>query len=239
MAVRAGQVLARLDYAPPRAALNLAQAQVEAARRAVRESEVRLAEARLTLRRRLQLVEDRVTRAEVDQAQAEVDSVEARIQAAGQQVAVAERQSGVQQTELDNTMIRARSAARGTAQGRPARRDGVAGLGRRRLHPHRDVTIVDMRSLEIEVDVNESLHQPVKRRNSAWSPCSTPIPTGRSRPTSSRPFLDCRSPESHGAGPRLLRRARSADLARHGRQGALPPRRGGSAHGRQRTGLGR
>src|SRR6187431_1640582 len=58
MAVREGQVLARLDDAQPRAALELAKAQAEAARRAVRESEVRLAEAKLTLKRRLQLVKD-------------------------------------------------------------------------------------------------------------------------------------------------------------------------------------
>ena len=69
---------------------------------------MRLAEAKLTLKRRLQLVKDSLsTQAEVDQAQAEVDSVEARIQAAQQQVAVAERQIAVQQTDLDNTVIRA------------------------------------------------------------------------------------------------------------------------------------
>ena len=49
MAVREGQVLARLDDATARAGLALAVAQVEAATRAVRENEVRLDEARLTL----------------------------------------------------------------------------------------------------------------------------------------------------------------------------------------------
>ena len=43
MAVRQGQVLARLDDATLRAALALAEAQAEAARRGVRENEVRLA----------------------------------------------------------------------------------------------------------------------------------------------------------------------------------------------------
>src|SRR4029450_2464077 len=93
MAVREGQVLARLDDSTPRAMLQLTMAQAESARRAVTESEVRLAEAKLTLKRRLQLVKDSLsTQAEVDQAQAEVDSVAARIQAAQQQVEVAERQ---------------------------------------------------------------------------------------------------------------------------------------------------
>jgi multidrug efflux pump subunit AcrA (membrane-fusion protein) len=50
-AVRQGQVLARLDDGTLRASLALAHAQVDAARRAVRENEVRLHEAKLTLAR--------------------------------------------------------------------------------------------------------------------------------------------------------------------------------------------
>jgi RND family efflux transporter MFP subunit len=157
MAVREGQILARLDDAQPRAALELAKAQAEAARRAVRESEVRLAEAKLTLQRRLQLVRNSLaTQAEVDQAQAEVDSVEARIQAAEQQVAVADRQIAVQQTELDNTVIRAPFS--GVALSKDAQPGEMvspvsAGGGFTRTGIS---TIVDMGSLEIEVEVNEA-----------------------------------------------------------------------------------
>jgi RND family efflux transporter MFP subunit len=157
MAVREGQILARLDDAQPRAALELAKAQAEAARRAVRESEVRLAEAKLTLNRRLQLVKASLsTQAEVDQAQAEVDSVEARIQAAQQQVAVAERQIAVQQTDLDNTVIRAPFS--GVALSKDAQPGEMvspvsAGGGFTRTGIS---TIVDMGSLEIEVEVNEA-----------------------------------------------------------------------------------
>jgi multidrug resistance efflux pump len=92
-AVRAGQVLARLDDSSIRAALTLAEAQVGAARQGVRESEVRLAEARLTLSRTTQLFERKlVTEADVDRARAEVDSLGARIDATREQVKVAERQ---------------------------------------------------------------------------------------------------------------------------------------------------
>ena len=49
MAVRQGEVLARLDDASARAGLALANAQLEAARGAMRETEVRVAEAQLTL----------------------------------------------------------------------------------------------------------------------------------------------------------------------------------------------
>ena len=51
MAVTEGQVLARLDDSTARAALALAVAQAESARKAVTENEVRLAQLRLTLRR--------------------------------------------------------------------------------------------------------------------------------------------------------------------------------------------
>ena len=157
MAVKEGQVLARLDDANARAALLLAEAQAEAARRGVAEMEVRLAEARVTLRRRLQLVKDGLaTQAEIDQAQAEVDSIDARIAASRQQVRVAESQIAVQQTDLDNTVIRAPFS--GVAISKDAQPGEMvspvsAGGGFTRTGI---CTIVDMRSLEIEVDVNEA-----------------------------------------------------------------------------------
>jgi len=157
MAVREGQVLARLDDATARALLALAETQVGAARSALRESDVRLAEARLTLGRREQLRRDGiVTQADVDQAQAEVDSIEARIAAARQQVVVAESQVALQRTELDNTVIRAPFS--GVAISKDAQPGEMvspvsAGGGFTRTGI---CTIVDMSSLEIEVDVNES-----------------------------------------------------------------------------------
>ena len=82
MAVTEGQVLARLDDATLKAGLALADAQATAARSGVRENEVRLAEAKVTLARRNQLLADKlVTQADVDAARAEVDSLEARISA--------------------------------------------------------------------------------------------------------------------------------------------------------------
>ena len=157
MSVREGQILARLDDSTARAALALAQAQVEAARSSLRESEVRLAEAKLTLGRREQLLKEGIApQADVDQARAEVDSLIARIAAAREQVLVAERQVALQQTDLDNTIIRAPFA--GVAISEDAQPGEMvspvsAGGGFTRTGIS---TIVDMRSLEIEVDVNES-----------------------------------------------------------------------------------
>jgi RND family efflux transporter MFP subunit len=163
MAVREGQVLARLDDATARAGLALAVAQVEAATRAMRENEIRIEEAKLTLTRRQQLFKDIVvSRAEVDSAQAEVDSYDARIAAARQQVTVAQSQLALQQTELDNMVIRAPFS--GVAISKDAQPGEMvspisAGGGFTRTGI---CTIVDMRSLEIEVDVNESYINRVK-----------------------------------------------------------------------------
>lgn len=163
MAVREGQVLARLDDSAYRAALGLAQAQLEASRGAVRETEVRLAEAQLTLKRRVQLAADGIAnQAEVDQARAEVDSLAARIASSRAQVNVAASQVALQQTDLDNTIIRAPFG--GVAISKDAQAGEMvspvsAGGGFTRTGI---CTIVDMKSLEIEVDVNESYINRVK-----------------------------------------------------------------------------
>ena len=157
MAVKEAQVLARLDDSSFKAALELAEAQAEAARRAVRENEVRLVEATLTLGRVLHLVKEKLTTAaELDRARAEVDSLDARIAAARAQVRVAERQIEINRTNLDDATIRAPFS--GVAISKDAQPGEMvspisAGGGFTRTGI---CTIVDMRSLEIEVDVNEN-----------------------------------------------------------------------------------
>ena len=157
MHVRQGQVLARLDDAQIRAAYQLAAAQQGAAQKAIEESEVRLRQARLTLGRRQQLLKEGVVgQADLDDAQAEVDSLEARIVAARQQEEVAARQVAVQKTQLDDTVIRAPFS--GVAISKDAQPGEMvspvsAGGGFTRTGIS---TIVDMSSLEIEVDVSES-----------------------------------------------------------------------------------
>ena len=157
MAVREGQILARLDDSNPRASLAFAEAQVEAAKRNIAENEVRLADARLTLGRRTQLVKERVaSQSEVDQSQADVDSMVARIAASREMVKVAERQVAMQQTDLDNTIIRAPfSGVAITKDAQPGEMVSPvsAGGGFTRTGI---CTIVDMKSLEVDVDVNEA-----------------------------------------------------------------------------------
>jgi RND family efflux transporter MFP subunit len=157
MAVREGQVLARLDDSTARAALALADAQAEAARQSVQENEARLAQARVTLNRMAELLtEGVVTQADVDQARLDVDATAARLASLGEQIKVAERQVELQQAELDNTVIRAPfSGVAVTKDAQPGEMVSPvsAGGGFTRTGI---CTIVDMRSLEIEVDVNES-----------------------------------------------------------------------------------
>ena len=163
MAVKEGQVLARLDDAMYRAALALAEAQAEASRRGINENEVRLAEAKLNYNRFAALLKEGiVTQADVDTAKAAVDSIAARIGMLNQQTKVAERQIDMAQTDLDNTIIRAPFS--GVAISKDAQPGEMvspvsAGGGFTRTGI---CTMVDMRSLEIEVDVNESYINRVK-----------------------------------------------------------------------------
>jgi RND family efflux transporter MFP subunit len=157
MAVKAGQVLARLDDTTLRRYLELAEAELAASRGAAAETEVRLKEAQLTLARARALVRDGISgQAELDKAEAEVDALKARLDLTREQVTVAERQVSVRRTDLDDTVIRAPFA--GVAISKDAQPGEMvspvsAGGGFTRTGIS---TIVDMASLEIEVDVNES-----------------------------------------------------------------------------------
>ncbi len=156
-AVRKGQVLARLDDSQVRASLAVGEAQLETARRGAAEDEARLREAELTLGRREQLVKEQViSKSELDSARAEVESLRARIAVATQQIRVAESIVSQRRTDLADMEVRApfdgvaitKDAQPGemispVSAGGGFTRTGVA-------------TIVDMSSLEVEVDVNES-----------------------------------------------------------------------------------
>ena len=156
-AVHKGQVLARLDDSQVRASLVVGEAQLETAKRGFAEDEARLREAELTLARREQLVKEQViSKSELDSARAEVESLRARIEVAHQQVRVAE--SIVSQRRTDLADMEVRAPFDGVAISKDAQAGEMispvsAGGGFTRTGV---ATIVDMTSLEIEVDVNES-----------------------------------------------------------------------------------
>jgi RND family efflux transporter MFP subunit len=155
--VREGQILAHLDDTQVRAALGYAEAQLAAARTAAAEDQARLKQAELTLGRMQQLQKENVVgKAELDNAQAEVEALRARIAHSQQQVDVAARQVDVQRTNLNDMVVRAPFT--GVAISKDAQPGEMispvsAGGGFTRTGI---CTIVDMTSLEIEVDVNES-----------------------------------------------------------------------------------
>ena len=156
-AVRRGQVLARLDDSQIRSMLKVTEAQLAAAERGAAEDQARLREAQLTLDRRQQLVKEKVlSRAELDSAEAQVASLEARIAMARQQVEVVRSQVNAAHTDLADMVVRA--PFDGVAISKDAQPGEMispvsAGGGFTRTGI---CTIVDMSSLEIEVDVSES-----------------------------------------------------------------------------------
>jgi RND family efflux transporter MFP subunit len=164
MEVRQGQVLARLDDATPRKHLALAEARLTSQRRALTETEVRLREAKLNRQRMRRLLEEGVsTQAQVDEADAESDSLAARLEVGRQEVTVAEREVALGRQDLEDTVIRAPFS--GVAVSKDAQPGEMispvsAGGGFTRTGI---CTLVDMQSLEIEVDVNESYIQRVRR----------------------------------------------------------------------------
>ena len=157
MQVREGQILARLDSSNVERNLRLAEAQLGSAKSSLAETNALLAEAKLRLDRTQALVKDDVlSQAQLDAVQAETDSLEARLARQGEDAAVAERRLGVWQQQLEDTVIRSPfSGIVTTKDAQPGEMISPvsAGGGFTRTGIG---TVVDMASLEIEVDVNES-----------------------------------------------------------------------------------
>jgi len=157
MEVEEGQVLARLDDSNIRAGFELARAQLESARRGLDETRALLEEAELNLERQRQLVaQNLASAAELDRARAVERSLAARLQRNAADVEVADRQVDIYRQQLEDTIIRAPFAgvvvAKNAQPGEmvsPVSAGGGftrTGIG----------TIVDMASLEVEIDVNEA-----------------------------------------------------------------------------------
>jgi RND family efflux transporter MFP subunit len=157
MRVQAGQVLARLDASNLEASLKLAEAQAQAAQAALAETQVRLELAEREWRRIQELADTGVaSEADLDQARAEVNSLRARLERQRAEVAVGERQVAVLLQQLEDLVIRAPfDGVVTTKDAQPGEMVSPvsAGGGFTRTGI---CTIVDMTSLEIEVDVNES-----------------------------------------------------------------------------------
>jgi RND family efflux transporter MFP subunit len=157
MVVEEGQVLARLDDSDARRRYEAIRAERDVAGAAIHELEVNLADAERTLRRTTELHADGVASIQdLDTATAAVDALRAKLAVARESLEAAEAQLAVSAQDLENYTVRAPFA--GIAVSKDAQPGEMvspvsAGGGFTRTGIS---TIVDMESLEIEVDVNES-----------------------------------------------------------------------------------
>ena len=161
--VKDGQLLATLDDSDYKRALDSAKADRDSAEASIEDLEVQLRNAAIQLKRAEQLRDSGVqTQEALDNARTAVDSLRAKIALAKQQVAAGQSRIAVAQQAVDNCTIRApfpgivvsKDAQVGemvspVSAGGGFTRTGIA-------------TIVDMKSNEIEVDVNESYIARVK-----------------------------------------------------------------------------
>jgi RND family efflux transporter MFP subunit len=157
MRVEAGQVLARLDASIPRAELALAESQLASARAGLEELNVQIRQAELDLHRTEGLAARKLaSAADLDRAQLTLQGLQARLDRQRSDVVVAQRGASVQRQLLDDMEIRAPftgivvdKAAQPGEMISPISAGG--GFTRTGI-----CTIVDMDSLEVEVDVNEA-----------------------------------------------------------------------------------
>jgi HlyD family secretion protein len=156
MRVKAGDVLARLDDSDNLASLNLAKAQLVAARLATEQTRVQSALADRTLVRETLLIKTKVeTDLGFDQAKASAEGLRAQLNYQEAQVTAAQRQVDVNQAAEEDMTIRAPfSGVVTTRDAQPGEMISPlatpGGFNRTGL-----CTIVDEDSLEIEVEVNE------------------------------------------------------------------------------------
>ena len=155
--VEAGQVLARLDDTAQRAALAQAEAQLAAAKALHAQYQVQLEQARRDLKRSEGLLAaDAVSRQDAEQARTQAGALEAQVTAQEKQIDLAQAQVDGGRVQLDYTVIRAPFS--GVIVAKAAQPGEIvspmsAGGGFTRTGVG---TIVDMDSLEIDVDVNEA-----------------------------------------------------------------------------------
>jgi HlyD family secretion protein len=157
MRVGQNQILARLDDTNVKANWQVAGAQLESAKRAVDETEAQLKQAELEFKRATDLNRQNIaSQSELDAAEANAKTLRARLARLQSEVAVAQRNVEMWQQQLDDHIIRAPFAGIITTKNsQPGEMISPisAGGGFTRTGIG---TVVDMESLEIEIDVNES-----------------------------------------------------------------------------------
>jgi RND family efflux transporter MFP subunit len=155
--VKAGQVLAQLDDSAQKASLAQAQAALSAARALLLQFQAQLEQARRDNQRNQDLIERKlVSQQALETSQTQVATLSAQVESQKKQVELADATLRGAQVQLDYTTVRAPFT--GVIIAKAAQAGEIispisAGGGFTRTGVG---TIVDMDSLEIEVDVNEA-----------------------------------------------------------------------------------
>jgi len=161
--VEKDQIVALLDDSNTLKSLELSKAELHAAKSQVAETQARLTEAKLTLERNTELARRQlISAALLDKARADFESLRAQLAARQADIAVSQKRLALQQQNLDDLTLRAPFT--GVVISKDSQPGEMispisAGGGFTRTGI---CTIVDMASLEIEVDVNESYIQRVR-----------------------------------------------------------------------------
>jgi len=161
--VEKDQIVARLDDSNTLKSLELSKAELHAAKSQVAETQARLTEAKLTLERNTELARRQLISAAIlDKARADFESLRAQVVARQADITVSQKRLALQQQNLDDLTLRAPFT--GVVISKDSQPGEMispisAGGGFTRTGI---CTIVDMASLEIEVDVNESYIQRVR-----------------------------------------------------------------------------
>ena len=157
MKVKEGQIVARLDDTNVQTSLAVARAQLESARAALAETRAQLKQADDEYHRVSELARQNIaSQSDLDVAESNAKSLEAHLAQQKVDVTVAERNVDMWQQNLDDMTIRAPfDGVVTTKDAQPGEMISPvsAGGGFTRTGIG---TVVDMNSLEIEIDVNES-----------------------------------------------------------------------------------
>ena len=157
MKVKEGQVLARLDDSNVKTSLDVAEAELQSTRLTLEETRAQLKQADLEFARDTDLANAKlISPSDLDKAESDAMTLRARVSRQQQDITTAERQVSLWKQQIEDMVIRApfdgvittKNAQPGEMLSPVSAGGGFTrtGIG----------TVVDMNSLEIELDVNEN-----------------------------------------------------------------------------------
>ena len=157
MKVKEGQILARLDDSNIKTGLDVAQAQLDSTRLTLEETRAQLKQADLSFQRTTELARQKVaSQADLETSESDAMTLRARVRRQEADIAAGEKQVALWKQQIEDMVIRAPfDGVVTTKNAQPGEmispNSAGGGLTRTGI-----CTIVDMKSLEIELDVNES-----------------------------------------------------------------------------------